>query len=93
MKAKHTPKSHMGQRKSCKINFLKIQTHKNKIIILQNLGDVEKAVLRGKCLILNAYIGKKKKALNHLCFYFRKLERNKLNLSYVDENNKNLRKK
>lgn len=57
------------------------------------MWDVEKAVLRGKCLILNAYIGKKKKALNHLCFYFRKLEKNKLNLSYVDENNKNLGKK
>lgn len=35
----------------------------------------------------------KKKALNHLCFYFRKLKKNKLNLSYVDENNKNLGKK
>ena len=56
----HTPEQTMCQRRNKKRNKKYLETNQNGNTIYQNIWDTAKAVLRGKFIVINAYIKKKK---------------------------------
>ena len=51
----------MGQRKNQKGNQKYLEANENRNTTYRNLWDAAKAVLRGHCIAVNAYIKKKRK--------------------------------
>ena len=59
--------------------FLKLETNENGNVIYQNLWDAAKAVLRGKFIVINAYLKKQKKfQVSNLTLHLKELEKKQI---------------